>query len=66
MFTDGELDPWRALSVQADSQLNPEAYIRNSSKRIPKCNQKSVDGTVFGQIYPGQVSVCDFLVLSGW
>lgn len=66
MFTNGELDPWRALGVQADSQLNPDAYTRKSSKKVPKCNQTPIEGTVFGQVYSGQVSAGHFTVLLNW
>ncbi len=65
MFSNGEVDPWRTLGVQADKKVNPNAYVRNSTKEIPVCNQTPETGTVFGQVYPGQVSdYTNFLVLS--
>ena len=58
MFSNGEVDPWRTLGVQADEKVNPNAYIRNSTKEIPACNEAPEAGTIFGQVYPGQVSDC--------
>jgi hypothetical protein len=55
MFSNGELDPWRTLGVQADEKINPNAFVRQSTKEIPTCNQPPKDGQVFGQVYPGQV-----------
>jgi hypothetical protein len=55
MFSNGELDPWRTLGVQADDKINPNAYVRQSTKEIPKCNQPPEGNQVFGQVYPGQV-----------
>ena len=57
MFSNGEMDPWRTLGVQADLKINPNAVIRKSTKTIPTCNIPPPDGEVFGQVYPGQVSL---------
>jgi Serine carboxypeptidase S28 len=56
MFSNGELDPWRTLGVQADAKINPSAYVRQSTTEIPTCNQPPKGDQVFGQVYPGQVS----------
>ena len=55
MFSNGEVDPWRTLGVQADKKINPSAFVRQSTKEIPACNQPPPNNQVFGQVYPGQV-----------
>lgn len=61
MFSNGEVDPWRTLGVQADKKINPSAYVRNSTKEVPLCNQPPKAGEVFGQVYPGQVHAQDII-----
>jgi hypothetical protein len=56
MFSNGEVDPWRTLGVQADKMINPSAFVRQSTMEIPTCNQPPKGDQVFGQVYPGQVS----------
>lgn len=56
MFSNGEVDPWRTLGVQADKKVNPNAFVRNSTTVVPGCNQPPKVGEIFGQVYPGQVS----------
>ena len=59
MFTDGEYDPWRTLSVLADKKINPSAIVRESTTEIPACNVPPEGSKVFGQVYPGEVHVPD-------
>ncbi|TGO13041.1 hypothetical protein BTUL_0078g00500 [Botrytis tulipae] len=61
MFSNGEMDPWRTLGVQADLEINPNAVIRKSTKTIPTCNIPPPNGEVFGQVYPAQVHISDLL-----
>lgn len=66
MFSNGELDPWRTLGVQADRKINPSAFVRQSTKEIPTCNQPLRGYQVFGQVYPGQVSGVFIMRASRW
>jgi Serine carboxypeptidase S28 len=59
MFTNGELDPWRTLGVQADKKINPSAIIRESTTDIPACKAPPAGNKVFGQVYPGEVHGSD-------
>jgi hypothetical protein len=61
MFSNGEVDPWRTLGVQADQKINPNALVRQSTTEIPACNQPPTDDRVFGQVYPGQVHAQDLI-----
>lgn len=55
MFSNGEFDPWRSLSVQADLSINPNALLRPFTTSVPKCNESPQNNSVFGQCYSGQV-----------
>jgi Serine carboxypeptidase S28 len=59
MFTNGELDPWRTLGLQADSKINPTAIIRESTTDIPACSVPPEGNKIFGQVYPGEVHTAD-------
>ncbi|MCJ1353750.1 MAG: hypothetical protein MMC33_003737 [Icmadophila ericetorum] len=61
MFTNGELDPWRGLSIQATTAkgFNPAAPNRPSTTVVPPCNVAPPGNQVFGQVWPGQVHVSD-------
>ena len=65
MFSNGEVDPWRTLGVQADKKINPSAFVRQSTKEIPACNQPPKSGEVFGQVYAGQVHAQDLIKVAG-
>jgi hypothetical protein len=65
MFSNGEIDPWRTLSVQADQKINPNALVRQSTTEVPTCNQPPTDDRVFGLVYPGQVHAQDFFKITG-
>jgi len=65
MFSNGEVDPWRTLGVQADQKINPNAFVRQSTTEIPTCNQPPPDDRVFGQVYPGQVHAQDLIKRRG-
>ena len=56
MFSNGEVDPWRTLGVQSEHSVNPYAFVRNSTKTVPRCNTPPPGDDVFGQVYLGQVS----------
>lgn len=60
MFTNGELDPWRAMTIHADSGLNAEAPNRMNTRTIPECNEPPPATEVFGILHPGVVHVPDF------
>ena len=59
MFTNGELDPWRALGVQSDRQINPDALERKSTQTVPKCGEPPEGDEVFGAVWEGEVHVRD-------
>lgn len=54
MFTTGEFDPWRSLSVLSqDTHLG--APQRKLTQDVPACNVAPGKDKVFGVIYPGEV-----------
>ena len=59
MFTNGAIDPWRSLSVQATTDINPQALNRRTTSEVPECNTPPPGDTVFGLIYPDTVHVKD-------
>jgi Serine carboxypeptidase S28 len=65
MFTNGELDPWRSETVQADSGINPEALKRRTTRVVPRCNEPPPGDEVFGVVYRGQVHTSDILRRAG-
>ncbi|KAJ2979008.1 hypothetical protein NQ176_g3502 [Zarea fungicola] len=56
MFTNGEFDPWRAFSVASQVEMAPK---RNVVQTVPKCNEISPQGDVFGLTYLGAVHAED-------
>ena len=60
MFTDGEFDPWRALSPSSTEADSPH---RKPLQAIPECNVPPPNGTVFGMVYRGMVHVTDMRAL---
>ena len=52
MFTNGGADPWRSLSVQATTDINPHALNRPTTSEVPKCNTPPAGDAVFGMVYP--------------
>ena len=60
MFTNGEVDPWRSLGIQAITETNnPDAPNRPSTTEVPPCNVPPSGNQVFGQVWPGQVHGSD-------
>ncbi|MCJ1323696.1 hypothetical protein MMC10_000357 [Thelotrema lepadinum] len=59
MFTNGAMDPWRSLGVQATTDINPEAPNRPSTTQVPKCNEPPLKYHVFGQVYDNAVHCQD-------
>jgi hypothetical protein len=59
MFTNGKLDPWRALGTQSDTSINPDALNRRSTLKVPKCNVPPDGDDVFGAIWEGAAHVRD-------
>ena len=55
MFTNGAKDPWRALGVQATTNINPDALNRPSTTQVPQCNTPPAGYEVFGLVYPNAV-----------
>ena len=60
MFTDGGIDPWRAQSIHATTDTNPDAPNRPSTTKIPQCNKPPEGNEVFGLVYPGVPHAQDF------
>jgi Serine carboxypeptidase S28 len=58
LFTDGEVDPWRGLSVHSDE---PDSPRRKSTEVIPRCNQPPRKGEVFGIVYKEGVHAGDLV-----
>ncbi|GAM89198.1 hypothetical protein ANO11243_072350 [Dothideomycetidae sp. 11243] len=50
MFTAGEFDPWRPLSVLSEDTENG-APGRTIVQTVPQCNVAPDNGTAFGQVY---------------
>ncbi|KAE8444792.1 hypothetical protein EG329_014252 [Mollisiaceae sp. DMI_Dod_QoI] len=59
MFTNGEIDPWRALSIQSSKDINPHALDRTTTQTVPLCNVAPSEDEVFGIVYEGAVHVSD-------
>jgi len=55
-LTNGELDPWRTLSVGSLESNSPQ---RNASSTVPACNTSPGYPSYFGLTYPGQVHGSD-------
>ena len=53
MWTNGEIDPFRTMSVQATTDINPKALNRKTTSEIPKCNLPPDGDDVFGIVYEG-------------
>jgi hypothetical protein len=62
MFSNGDIDPWRTLSVHSTTKINPAAPNRPSTTKVPKCNTPPQGNTIFGQVYPDAVHVQDFTI----
>ncbi|TVY83653.1 putative extracellular serine carboxypeptidase [Lachnellula suecica] len=48
MFTDGALDPWRALGVHSTADINPDAKDRHMTTEVPLCNEAPDGNAVLG------------------
>lgn len=59
MFTNGEIDPLRSISVQADKGINPAALDRKSTQTVPPCGVPPPGNEVFGVVYKGAVHASD-------
>ena len=59
MWTNGEIDPWRALGVQSYKGINPEALDRKTTQVVPKCGQPPPGDEVFGAVWEAEVHVSD-------
>ena len=59
MSTSGALDPWRTLSAQATTQINPYAPNRPTTSEVPKCNEPPEGDAVFGLVYENAVHGAD-------
>ncbi len=59
MFADGKLDPWRSLSIHADTQLNLKALNRKDTRTVPKCNRPPPSDNIFGIVHEDAVHVPD-------
>jgi hypothetical protein len=59
MFTNGEVDPWRALSIQSSQNIQPDAPNRKTTQVVPPCNESPPEDEVFGVIHAGSVHVSD-------
>ncbi|KAF2149814.1 peptidase S28 [Myriangium duriaei CBS 260.36] len=56
MFTNGQYDPWRALSPGSTEVGSPN---RQATQYVPKCNVAPDNGTYFGQVYINAVHATD-------
>ena len=55
MFTNGGIDPWRTMSIQSTTDINPQTLNRPSTTVVPPCNVLPPPGDeVYGVVYPGQ------------
>lgn len=59
MFTNGELDPFRGVTVQATTKYASMAPDRPSTTVVPACNVPPEGNYVFGRIWKGQVHGSD-------
>lgn len=61
MWTNGELDPWRALGVHATVDINPDAPARPRTTEVPRCKEAPAGDAMFGLVYPGEVHCSDLM-----
>ncbi|KUJ16066.1 uncharacterized protein LY89DRAFT_587448 [Mollisia scopiformis] len=59
MFTNGEIDPWRALSIQSSKNIHPNAPDRKTTQVVPACNSPPPRNEVFGLVHKDSVHVGD-------
>ena len=59
MFTNGELDSFRGVTVQATTKYTECAPDRPSTTVVPPCGEPPEGEYVFGQVYPGEVHASD-------
>lgn len=62
MFTDGEFDAWRALSILSQETAS-EAPNRPVTQKIPACNKAPSGSDVFGLVFAGAAHAQDMLTL---
>jgi hypothetical protein len=62
LFTNGELDPWRTLSVASEESNAPK---RKATTTVPGFGSKPSDDSYYGVIYSGQVHAVDFFSSTG-
>jgi len=62
MFTNGEFDPWKTLSVASTEFNSPQ---RQPNETIPGVDATLSDGNYFGTIYAGQVHAIDMAAFDG-
>lgn len=60
MFTNGEFDPWRSLSV-ASQESHAGAPNRTITTTVPACNKVPSGDDVFGIVYDGAVHASDLV-----
>jgi hypothetical protein len=54
MFTNRGIDPWRTMSIQSTTDINPQALNRPSTTVVPRCNVPPPGDEVYGVVYAGQ------------
>jgi hypothetical protein len=62
MYTNGELDPWRTLSV---ASIEDGAPKRTATTTIPSADGTPDKNSYYGAVYPGQVHAVDFFSSTG-
>lgn len=62
MFTNGEFDPWKTLSVDSTEFNSPQ---RQPNETVPGIDATSSNGSYFGTIYSGQVHAVDMFAPEG-
>lgn len=65
MFTNGEIDPWRALSIQSSKSIHPNAPDRKTTNVVQPCNVPPPGDEVFGIVHKGSVHVEDQIKRGG-
>ena len=60
MFSVGEFDPWRTLSVLSEEEFAPQDVVWSSD--VPRCGE--VRDTVFGYVVPNSEHCFDFQLVS--